>query len=708
MFILPSIHRPPIVAFGRYATVILPGKKTPANRSPYSTASDVCRASLGSLPLTYARLGRPPLRPHSAAAAGLLHWPRWLATAEETRRKCPVWLDAQPERNFMLTEQFEIAVGLDRSRHRFLWSSARRRKEAVTRTSRPHRTVELPEWTKPRGLVSLQESCIEFFSSRGAAHADLPRDEVPSPGHCPSPYVPLVVASPPGCSAGHPRPLHHGACPPGLTKSPAGQQHICCKPARYNGGGPARAPGPGRAARVSLHWVVGLTVRYDGAARTEPSQSPASRTRRRSRILAPSHSAMNATQPGGHEWSQRSPVVSRPAGLARDAGATHSNLSKSSPRDTIDRWRLAGIYYHTAGEPLVRGILTRWRIGGRGRSDDDDPLAKQATKRRSRAPPPPPPRQLSGSSSIASSLAGAAMDRKGHSASAAVPMDMAALAAAAAAGQSSSGQATDGSLPPHANGEEENTPATLAAVGCVASTASSPVVARRGAAAGGGPSCQVERCAADLQEAKRYHRRHKVCEPHSKALVVLVAGLRQRFSGNLSQHRFDDVKHSCRRRLAGHNERRRKSSVDRHGSGGDQDDRSHPGNPPSVVCLLRLSSEDVRVDWLDSPPLKALWPMGIGLGPASCCRLRTPPNVEKKGGGSRTAHSAEVGTDEATGLHSTAAGESEKGEAADRTWGIGPARTAADSKPCPHAGLRGRRLPVVMIVGPPLPPCPSQ
>ncbi|KAF8700324.1 hypothetical protein HU200_034256 [Digitaria exilis] len=42
---------------------------------------------------------------------------------------------------------------------------------------------------------------------------------------------------------------------------------------------------------------------------------------------------------------------------------------------------------------------------------------------------------------------------------------------------------------------------------------------------------------------------------------------------------FDDVKHSCRRRLAGHNERRRKSSADRHGSGGDQDGRSHPGNP---------------------------------------------------------------------------------------------------------------------------------
>ncbi|KAF8700325.1 hypothetical protein HU200_034257 [Digitaria exilis] len=160
----------------------------------------------------------------------------------------------------------------------------------------------------------------------------------------------------------------------------------------------------------------------------------------------------------------------------------------------------------------------------------------QASKRRSRAPAPP--RQLSGSSSIASSLAGTAMDRQGSSTSAAAPMAMAALAAAAAAGQSSSGQATDVALPLHGHGEDENTPATLAAAvggGASTITASSPVPARRGAAAGGGPSCQVERCAADLQEAKRYHRRHKVCEPHSKALVVLVAGLRQRFCQQCSR-----------------------------------------------------------------------------------------------------------------------------------------------------------------------------
>jgi hypothetical protein len=59
---------------------------------------------------------------------------------------------------------------------------------------------------------------------------------------------------------------------------------------------------------------------------------------------------------------------------------------------------------------------------------------------------------------------------------------------------------------------------------------------RRGG--GGGvspPSCQAERCGADLTDAKRYHRRHKVCEFHSKAPVVVVSGLRQRFCQQCSR-----------------------------------------------------------------------------------------------------------------------------------------------------------------------------
>jgi hypothetical protein len=49
------------------------------------------------------------------------------------------------------------------------------------------------------------------------------------------------------------------------------------------------------------------------------------------------------------------------------------------------------------------------------------------------------------------------------------------------------------------------------------------------------PACQVEKCAADLADAKEYYRRHRVCEQHSKARVVLVLGLQQRFCQQCSR-----------------------------------------------------------------------------------------------------------------------------------------------------------------------------
>ncbi|XP_039141531.1 squamosa promoter-binding-like protein 7 [Dioscorea cayenensis subsp. rotundata] len=78
------------------------------------------------------------------------------------------------------------------------------------------------------------------------------------------------------------------------------------------------------------------------------------------------------------------------------------------------------------------------------------------------------------------------------------------------------------------------------------------------------PRCQVDGCGKPLIDAKEYHRRHKVCEMHSKAPKVVVLGAEQRFCQQCSRFHavseFDDAKRSCRRRLAGHNERRRKSS----------------------------------------------------------------------------------------------------------------------------------------------------
>ncbi|PIA35202.1 hypothetical protein AQUCO_03600099v1 [Aquilegia coerulea] len=60
-----------------------------------------------------------------------------------------------------------------------------------------------------------------------------------------------------------------------------------------------------------------------------------------------------------------------------------------------------------------------------------------------------------------------------------------------------------------------------------------------------------------------YHFKHRVCEFHSKAPVVIVSGVSKRFCQQCSRFHelseFDDVKRSCRKRLAGHNERRRKA-----------------------------------------------------------------------------------------------------------------------------------------------------
>lgn len=76
------------------------------------------------------------------------------------------------------------------------------------------------------------------------------------------------------------------------------------------------------------------------------------------------------------------------------------------------------------------------------------------------------------------------------------------------------------------------------------------------------PRCQVEGCKVDLSDAKPYYSRHKVCGIHSKSPKVVVGGVEQRFCQQCSRFHllpeFDQGKRSCRRRLAGHNERRRK------------------------------------------------------------------------------------------------------------------------------------------------------
>uniref|UniRef100_A0A453CPM5 SBP-type domain-containing protein n=1 Tax=Aegilops tauschii subsp. strangulata TaxID=200361 RepID=A0A453CPM5_AEGTS len=52
------------------------------------------------------------------------------------------------------------------------------------------------------------------------------------------------------------------------------------------------------------------------------------------------------------------------------------------------------------------------------------------------------------------------------------------------------------------------------------------------------PRCQVEGCHMALAGAKEYHRRHKVCEAHSKAPRVIVHGAEQRFCQQCSRRTY--------------------------------------------------------------------------------------------------------------------------------------------------------------------------
>ncbi|GFP88389.1 squamosa promoter-binding-like protein 12 [Phtheirospermum japonicum] len=78
--------------------------------------------------------------------------------------------------------------------------------------------------------------------------------------------------------------------------------------------------------------------------------------------------------------------------------------------------------------------------------------------------------------------------------------------------------------------------------------------------------CQVEGCNTDLSKAKEYHRKHRVCDVHSKFPKVIVGGVERRFCQQCSRFHslceFDEKKRSCRRRLSDHNARRRKPQQD--------------------------------------------------------------------------------------------------------------------------------------------------
>ncbi|GMP56253.1 hypothetical protein CsSME_00020805 [Camellia sinensis var. sinensis] len=78
--------------------------------------------------------------------------------------------------------------------------------------------------------------------------------------------------------------------------------------------------------------------------------------------------------------------------------------------------------------------------------------------------------------------------------------------------------------------------------------------------------CQVHGRSKDLSSSKSYHKRHKVCDVHSKTARVIVNSIEQKFCQQYSRFhllaKFDDGKRSCQKRVAGHNEHQRKPQLD--------------------------------------------------------------------------------------------------------------------------------------------------
>ncbi|KAJ0759044.1 putative transcription factor SBP family [Helianthus annuus] len=116
------------------------------------------------------------------------------------------------------------------------------------------------------------------------------------------------------------------------------------------------------------------------------------------------------------------------------------------------------------------------------------------------------------------------------------------------------------------------------------------------------PRCQVEGCHVALGNAKEYYRKHKVCEIHSKAPKVVVSGLQQRFCQQCSRFHgvteFDEAKRSCRRRLKGHNQRRRKGTH-------SMVERRLGRSPSNPGCALSLLSSPETQSWNSSSDLSS-------------------------------------------------------------------------------------------------------
>ncbi|CAH1423158.1 unnamed protein product [Lactuca virosa] len=110
-------------------------------------------------------------------------------------------------------------------------------------------------------------------------------------------------------------------------------------------------------------------------------------------------------------------------------------------------------------------------------------------------------------------------------------------------------------------------------------------------------TCVVDGCTADLSNCRKYHQRHKVCEVHSKSPEVSIKTEKLRFCQQCSRFHpldeFDEGKRSCRKRLDGHNRRRRKPRpylfpVNHHGTGVVQS-----SGPPVHTAMASMTTSSL-------------------------------------------------------------------------------------------------------------------
>uniref|UniRef100_A0ACD5VIG5 Uncharacterized protein n=1 Tax=Avena sativa TaxID=4498 RepID=A0ACD5VIG5_AVESA len=113
-----------------------------------------------------------------------------------------------------------------------------------------------------------------------------------------------------------------------------------------------------------------------------------------------------------------------------------------------------------------------------------------------------------------------------------------------------------------------------------------------GACSSSAPSCQVDGCHADLRDGRDYHKRHKVCEVHTKSTLVRIKNVQYRFCQQCSRfhllQEFDEGKKSCRSRLAKHNGRRRKAPA----QAGNSSSENHSLTNTLLLLLRQLAGQD--------------------------------------------------------------------------------------------------------------------